>query len=398
MLQPNPEKGSLPEITHKIVRKAELIGARTIEVSSTNNLRATATLLIASTALGAYWTDVHNNQEIRANASIEITVAAPAKDPANSHNAILLLNGFGESNADSLVKTMGPMVQEITDGDILDVSYGNAPLDEEVIVNKTIDVAEEEGYTDITVAGYSTGGIIAIDITPALMAAHGPQVQQIVPISTPDGVPGLRKHPQAEIAVAKFIDKIPGAKYSTPVRFLGELYFRRDKYAKGDLGTRLANFFKTIADVRKDMGRKDMAGTWLLIDQVFAIADADLDSDYKNIGKQAETMQMPVTTYFGSKLIKIKNVRASERGYDYEVDNFRSSKNICGYAGSIRLTDSTNCFTFNVPGAVHTRPDMAHPAYMQTAKNAAPQVKAAIEKAKLYYSTMHVRIPTKVPR
>jgi len=402
MLQPNPEIGSLTEVKERFVRSAELIGERAVgrfvEIVSENHLKITAGLALAATALGGYWTDVYNNEEIRANASIEVTVAAPAKDPANSHKAIILLNGFGESNADNLVGPMGSMIQEMNDGEIVNVSYGNAPLDKNVIVHKTEDLIEKKGYTDVVMAGYSTGGIIAIELTPNLMQAHQAQVDQIVPISTPDGVPGLRTHPQAEIAVAKFIDGIPGAKYSTPVRFLGELYFRRDKYAKGDPITRLVNFFRTIANVRKDMNRKDMAGTWLLVDQVLEIDGADLKSVYKDIGKQSESMQMPVTTYFGTELIKGKNVRASERGYDYEVNNFLSSKHICGYAGSIRLIDSTNCFTFNVPGAVHTRPDLAHPEYMKTSAKAAPQVQAAIDKARLYYSTMHIRIPTKVPR
>jgi pimeloyl-ACP methyl ester carboxylesterase len=330
--------------------------------------------------LAAAGRDIQNNMDIANHAKIDITVAGKPLKAENSDNAIIFLDGFGTYNADSLIRYVGPAIQPVTDGEEWSVSYGNAPLSIDAMTNEVEALTEKRGIKNVVMVGYSTGGILAIEEADKLVNDTNLNVKAVIAISTPNGYDGLRPARQAELEAVKTVASIPYAEYSTPLRFGGEMYFRRSLYTTGNIYENISNFFITANNVESDLGNKNVPGTWLLVDQGFAIINADLKKNIADIGNAPSTKLLPDIEYLGT----------AEPGYDYMVNNWISSKNICNYAKKVRLS----CQVDNVPDAIHTRPDLSKDEYKKTIQQASAKIQSALADNKALYSLDNLRILT----
>jgi hypothetical protein len=328
--------------------------------------------------------DAYNNYEVESSAVANVNFRSDPLYPETDGTAIVFFDGFGTFNANTLTKYIGPLIQEnVMDGELWSVSYGNAPLDSQDLTDKILATAADRNIDTIVVAGYSTGGIIGTESTDILMQTPGVQVPAVVNISTPNGYEGLRPARQAEIGAAHLVADLPYAEYSTLVRFIGEMYFRNDQYSNGaNAFENGINFAQTGVDVINELDNPELPGTWLLIDQVLAIETADLQQNLHNIGQAPSNKLRPVVIYLGT----------DEPGYDYMVDNARSSADICSYAAEAQL----QCQIYDVPGAIHTRPDLANDEYRQTLQLAAPAIRRAFDDEQSNFNIHNAFIPTRL--
>jgi len=338
--------------------------------SAERKTKRVAPALLAITAIGlsAYSADVYSNMKVQKEASIDVEVISEALDPDTNNSAIVFLDGFGTYDADYLTRQMSDVAHEIVEGETWSVSYGNAPLNPRNIINDIIPLAEQRGITHVNLVGYSAGGIIGTQVAEGLIESSDLQVDTIGLISTPNGYDGLRKYQQKEMGMASWVSDIPGAVYSTPVRFIGEMYFRRDRYTEANLLQNVSNFFEVTGQVSEDLNKEKLPGTWLLVDQTLAISNAHFEENLETISK---AKVKPVIYYLGT----------AKPGYDYMVDNKKSSNEICSLARKVMI----ECLIDNVPGAVHSLPAKAHKEYLETAQRIAPSVHDALERSLLRY-------------
>ena len=342
---------------------------------SLNRVRAAghlgmAALLGISPYASVYAQDVQQNIEIQQSATIDIDRLYEPLDPQNRNVAIVAIDGFGAYDAKTLAKYLGPVAQTFLDGQIWSVRYGNAFLETEAITEKIVELAEAYNVDTIGILGYSAGGIIGAQITNDLLYTTDLEVPLVFNVSTPDGPEGLRELQLQEIEVAQTIESVPGATHSSFVRYLGEMYFRRDRYDSGAPLDQAADFIETHNGVLDDLQQDTLPGTWLLIDQVNIVSNAQLEEQYRSMGA-IEGKNPPTIVYFGT----------AKPGYDYVVDDKLSGSNICRYA----YDNDMRCFRYNVPGAVHTRPDLANEAYLEMAEAIAPMVRFALQNDEVSY-------------
>lgn len=354
MLQPHPESPFSQQSIDRLHRRDTLRTA--------SHLAMTA-LLGVTPFVSVYAQDVYQNMEVQANAKIDVERLYEPLDPDNSNVAIVALHGFGNYDSKEVAKYLGPAAQIFQDGQRWSVKYGNAFLEEQAITEKIIELSKAYNVDTISLLGYSGGGAISMRVAEQLMRQADLDVSLIIATSTPDGAKGLRQLQRDEIEVSQAIELIPGAKYSSFVRYIGEMYFRRDQYDSGSPIEQLSDAFTVHQSVLEDLQKKDMPGTWLLTDQVNAITSAHIEDRIESMATM-EGETPPVVVYLGT----------AEPGYDYVVNDKLSGSNICGYAHEHDMT----CIRYNVPGAVHTRPDLANDAYLQTAEAIGPMVRHAL--------------------
>ena len=355
MLQPHPESPFSQQSIDRLHRRDTLRTA--------SHMAMTALLGVAP-FVSVYTQDVYRNMEIQANAEIDINRLYEPLNQANSRVAIVAIDGFGSYDARTVAKYLGPVAQEFIDGQIWSVQYGNAPLDAQVITNKIIELSKAYNVDSVALLGYSAGGVLGARIAEQLLKQTDLDVPMLMQVSTPDGAKGLRQLQLQEIEVSQAIEKIPGATYSSFVRYIGEMYFRRDRYDSSSPIERLSDTLTVHQAVMNDLQKETLPGTWLLTDQVNVITSAHMDDRFASIADM-EGETPPVIVYLGT----------AEPGYDYVVNDKLSGSNICGYAHEHDMT----CIRHNVPGAVHTRPDLANDAYLQTAEAIGPLVRHALQ-------------------
>ena len=333
---------------------------------------AQAALLTIVTGVGLYASDVNANREIQASSQASVTVYDEPLDPENNSSAVIFFNGFGTYDADSIAEVFGPGIKETFDGESWSVSYGNAPLNPEKIAGKINALAQERGVSTVSIVGYSAGGIIGVATGAELAKNPDLTIRNITTASTPDGVDGLRPYRQTEIQIADTLGRIPGAKYSTPVRLAGEIYFRRDRFDEGDPLQRVNDFFETAHGAYEHIQQPKLPGTWLLIDQTLAIAESDINANLKKIAAEYDNKKpLPTLLYLGT----------DKPGRDYMVDDALSGENICNYGRQSNM----ECSIFNVPGAIHTLPEKTKKEYTATLRGAHTELMRDVSFSKIKY-------------
>lgn len=313
--------------------------------------RALATVAIFGVGLSSYASDVKANQEIQASASIAVRVEGPALDENNSNKALVFIDGFNAIDASFLTQQMGKVVQPVIDGQLWSVGYNNAFLEKDEIAKQIIDTVHTSGVDEIALVGYSAGGDIAMQVQEYIHEHSNIVITSDILISVPDGAKALRPARQDEIDLVEKFAWIPGIQYSTLLRFIGEMAFRADRYNTGTIIENAQNFMTTAGQVNDSLCNNKLPGAWLMFDQVLAIEHADLKQRISTIGKLPKDRVRPAITYVGTAI----------PGYDYMVDDKKSSKSIGSYAHKAGVP----FLNFSVPGAVHSRPDIANDAYMK---------------------------------
>lgn len=347
-------------------------------------LRTFAGLAILGAGVTAYNQDVAHNQQIQAEASIDVLVRGQALDPANSNKGIFFIDGFGTSDANKLAEYMAPAVQPVFDGQILSVDLNNATLSTEQTADKIIEAAKEQGITSLAAVGYSAGGNISVEVQQEIRDRSNLPICLSILVSTPDGVAALRPARQAEIALIESVAWIPGIEHSTPLRFLGEMALRADRYNDGkDIFENVGNFFETAGTLTDEMNSNALASTQLLFSQELAIEKSDLKAQYEKSGTTSNKIVDTTTVYLGTTKNK------DGRGHDYIVNNELSSENI----GTYNELAGLPFFTYDIPGAVHSRIEVANDQYIKILGNAAPELQASM-KAQDSITQLY-RIPSK---
>lgn len=352
------------QTTDKIEAKAIELEWRRAKRRRKALTRTFAGLALVSAGISTYAHDVKNNMDIQAQASIAVQVEGQALDKANNDNALVFVDGFGSYNADTLTKYMSRAVQPVIDGQLWSVDYNNAPLETNEIAKHIIETALQRNVTSISLVGYSAGGDVAMQVQEEIRKESGLNIQAIVLTSTPDGAKALRPARQDEIDLVEKFAWIPGIQYSTPLRFLGELAFRADRYNSGTPIENIQNFFITAGEVNDSLNNNRLPGTWLMFDQVLAIENANLKARFDTMKKIPDDQVRPTIVYLGT----------ARPGYDYMIDDKKSSEDIASYTEAAGIP----FLTYDVPGAVHTRIDIGNDQYIKTLAGAKKAIQSSI--------------------
>lgn len=371
MLLPSPEtqKRLKKYATHDPIEAEALAYERRRQKrrhAALNRTLATIALLAAGTS--AYVHDVEENKTVQAEASIAIQVEGQALDETNNDNALIFIDGFGSYNANTLTNYMSKAIQPVIDGQLWSVDYNNAPLETIDIAKNIIETALKQNVTSISLVGYSAGGDVAMQVQEEIHQASDLDIESITLISTPDGAQALRPARRDEIDLVEKFAWIPGIQYSTPLRFLGELAFRADRYNTGPPIDRFQHFVSTATHINDSLNRNKLPGTWLMFDQMLAIEHADLEKRISTMEDIPEDQIRPVIIYLGT----------AKPGYDYMVNDDKSSDDIGSYADKANIP----FLSYDVPGAVHARIDIANDQYIKTLGDAATDIQSSIRDQK----------------
>jgi len=348
-------------------------------------IRTFAGLALIGSGVNSYAQDVFANQAIEASASVTVELKGKALDESNNDKGLIFIDGFGTDNADSNAKFYGEAIQPVIDGRLLSVDYNNAPLDPVDIAEEIIDTVVPLGINTVSFVGHSAGGDIAMLVQEELRKNSMLTIESIILISTPNGVESLRQARQNEIDLIKWVEWIPGVEYSSPIRLIGELAMRADSYTHGkDLQENIDNFFTTKENIQTNLDNENLPGMWLMFDQKLAIENADLQDRINKIAELPPDTIRPTIIYLGSK------------PYDPIVNTEKSAEEIGGY---IKDTDIPY-FVYEVPGAVHSRPDI-NEGYITTLEGARNEIRASIKaqqtKAALY-GAQDILTPSGTPK
>ncbi len=120
----------------------------------------------------------------------------------------------------------------------------------------------------------------------------------------------------------------------------------------------------TITGVHDLVQNEYTPKTWLLIDQLVAIEQTNAEIRLARLSENAKPGEKPVIIYLGT----------GEGGYDDFVDDKKSGEEICGYAMNVGLP----CLRYEIPGAVHMRPEETKEAHAEVLAQASSEIRAAI--------------------
>lgn len=326
--------------------------------------------------------DMHTNMQNEANAEASMRVVTPAQSPDNQDSAWMTFNGFNTMNADPFLDEMGHGMQMMSDGDLVSAHYDNAKFNNKTIFESAYELAIGKGYESINIKSYSMGDVPAVSVMADFVEKTDIPVESVGIISGPSGYEGLRSYQQDEMKTAQFISKLfPNAKYSTPVRYLLEVYFYRDNYTKGTfrpwntlegidhnfdvIGKNINSFVGVLKGMKTRFDRHGMTSSSFLLEQIYALQKANFDKAFERTAAQKNEKLMPVIYYFGT----------GEGGYDNVVNDVISGETICGLAHKHGLT----CFNYAVPNAQHAWYSKTIEEYEATYAEAKLDVDPAIE-------------------
>lgn len=349
---------------------------RRVELGPRRNLRAIAALGGLSLLVSAYWQDVHHNQSIEADASMDIEVISEALDPEANDSAFVFLHGFNEPDADWLATQQGPAVRQVIDGELWSVDYGNVALSPRAIAEEIIEKAEERGIEQLSFYGYSAGGSISLPTIEHILEDEDSDllVESIWLDSMPDGDKGIRPSQRHwRDVLMNFANFMPSSQYSTYLRHLGELGFRAGAYIHSDDPIEfLQRFFATSQRVSDAMDSDRLTSGTLLVDQVLAISNTKAEGRLSHIAELTEDSLEPVVIYLGT----------ADPGHDDVVNDNLSGENVCNYADEAGLS----CLLYEVPGAVHNDLSAAQEAYKDTIAEASESINQALASSLTNYT------------
>lgn len=329
-------------------------------------LKTAGITMCATTSIGAtlYFSDVHMNQMEREAASISVTdiYLNPEAD-----TTAIAIDGFNAYDGYYYTKKMLPAFKELSDANVASLDYNNAILNREDIAAEILEKLEQNDNDNMYMYGYSMGGIISTEAVADIVVDSDKTVDVLALFSTPSGFEGLRETQQAELEFGKnIVTAIPGAEYSSFVRYLGEIYFYRDNYFKADGFIDAAAFARTVDGINKRYADNVKSTSMdLLIQQIYKIANVDYDAEFARIASMYGEKQLPVIVYFGTKAPAVDTV----------VNDVFSGDAICEAAEKNGLT----CLRFEVEDAKHSLYYQTIPQYQTALADAKPFIDAAIE-------------------
>lgn len=336
---------------------------------------------IAAIGLGViashYSADVNANISMESQSAARILERGAPLDESADDSALVFLTGVGTNNADTFAKYQRVAFQQVVDGYVWSVDYDNAALDPEAIGEAIREKAQRDGVSRVSIIGRSAGGIVGTQVVEYLLQHSSLTIDLLALESVPDGLDGVRPDNIRSMEIAEYLTLIPGAQHSTYLRVGLELWLRKAQY-----GLDPVKFAHTFTEVNDSVAEGRLPGSWLVVDQVLAISNARLEQRLAAIGEAGADRQRPVVLYLGT----------AAPGYDTQVNDLVSGRNICGYAEEAGL----HCLDYDVPGAVHSRPEVATDAYERITAFAAPVIERWIAEDAARLSLQRFAIPTRV--
>jgi acetyl esterase/lipase len=256
-------------------------------------------------------------------------------------------------------------VQQVIDGQVWSVDYGNALIDIDSIADKVVDTALEQSVDSMQLYGYSAGGDITLDLATAIQD-RGIPISVIYLDSTPDGIEGLNPDRQQEVdEYATLMAKVPWLAYYDPARYVGEMALKADTFLAADsVFEAVTQFNKASEETHRLIDYEYTPGTWLLIDQLVAIEKTNGREKMQQLADNPTGVK-PVIVYLGT----------GAPGVDTFVNDKRSGVAFCTYAAEASLP----CYRYNIPGAIHMRPNLSVEAHTDVLQDAAPIIRAALD-------------------
>lgn len=324
MLQYAPETLPVVSQKHVVPENSEPSFIETEQNTIDNALRLRRRTKLAKGALIAglaihlpialYMSDVSANMEAVSKMAPTIEEIAPATDPLNN-TVTIFYDGFNTFGAHNLVHYLGPSVQEAYEGEQWSIQYNNAPLDAARIASIVNEKIAEKHITSVNVVSYSMGDQPGTENAVDVINNSWTNVESINILSGPSSYDGLTDSTKNELAIAKGFSWIPWVEYSTPFRYLAELYFYRDNFKNQPI--------KTISEINERFDNNEVTTGLFISSQINAIADANIPAEIEKIDPNKF---QPVINY-----IKIKE------GQDSVVNNEYSAEAICAAAFKMHL-------------------------------------------------------------
>jgi len=365
MLQQNPEPATSRRLTDRLTLGEQKEVKRTAR-RGRNVMSEIALGMALITAASGFNQDVRANKELQATAVPTVETMFEALEPEHQSNALVFIHGFGTIDADSLAQHVGPAAQQMVDGQVWSVGYNNAHLDERATAHQIIDKAESDGVEQVAIFGYSGGFIFSTKVGRIIADESSLRIGSFTAIAAPDGLDTVREEHVSGVALLKALEVFPDLAYSSPFRKLGELAFRSHQYLS-DGQVDLDAFWRTVERVNYVVDSNKLPGTWLMVDQLALIENADIEADLQAINESSPLRLRPTVSYFGT----------ARPGYDAVVDDERAALAICESARKAEI----DCYQFYVQGAVHNRVDIGGEAYQQAFTDARPVVAASMARA-----------------
>ena len=366
MYQKSPEK--TPNVAHAQLENTQDIPEYFHSARRVRRIAKISGACLALASMGAYYgTDVVINQQRERTASIELDNRTVESADLDSTAFSVYIDGYGSMNAHLFAEKVGPLTSAITTGPYYSANFGDAPIDTDVLANKTDSTAEVNSYEYVSFNGFSAGGILAIETAKKTIEATDLGVDAVFLTSSPSGVDSLREDRIEQLWWLNSISKLPGARHSSAIRWLISMVSDIDQYDTGDP----TDFFKVWQENISEIQKRAEPGVAQLDDQALAIINADLSGNLEAIGALRGTKQMPVIVYLA----------AADPLADTSVDNTKASQDICEAAEKARLT----CLVYQVPNAVHSIYHLDTESYAAILENAKEEIQTAIAGERTYY-------------
>lgn len=324
---------------------------------------ASAGLLI-SVAVGSYGGDVHANQLREQAATVQLdTHDIETYNLGGSTTSFI--DGYGANKATFLADKFGESIQLITEGPIRSANFSDAPIEGAHLGDAIVEDAVNNDQDSVSVFGFSTGGILATEAATEIISdtENSLAVELVILAATPSGPSSLRDGEIEKIGALNFIADLPGAKYSSSVRWLISMVSDVDQINNPD------DFVNVSASNWENVINHSEPGVRQLDDQALAIMNADFNHSFKKISAMRGVKQMPVIVYLA----------AEDPEADKTVDNEAAYKDIQKAAEDAGL----RFIVIKVPGAVHSVYNTSVESY-SVLGDKKEYIQSQIEKERLY--------------
>ncbi|HWT40693.1 MAG TPA: hypothetical protein VN081_05515 [Dongiaceae bacterium] len=305
-------------------------------------LKFGAAAIITSSLLHAYLSDVYENEQ--REQSVQVSLKSINDNPeSTSSNAFIA--GFNSLDANFLTRKLGPAVMQVSRGDLDSVNVGDAPPNPKAIAEKIIEHAKENNLDEVSLFGYSLGGIETIKAAVQIAENSGIRIKAIYLASTPHDIESLypdRRNLLSGLTTA--LSWVPYSEHSTYVQFLLTLGFNIDDFMPGsDLADRITHFdgqtFWSDAQYQWDTAWEHKSPSVATLEYQIDLARTDVRSDIKQLAEATQNNVTPTIVY----------LRIARPGLDYVVENDKASSQYCDDAREVHIP----CIIVSVRGSSH---------------------------------------------
>lgn len=332
-------------------------------------LATTALLLVPVSTLAHYAIDTSINREREQAATISIETNLPGLSDYPTASTTFI-DGYGSMNATYLAGKFGAAIQQIHNGPVQSANFSDAPIDAENLAKSTVEKATLTNIDHAVLFGFSAGGILAAEAAEKIVTDEASKldIDVIYLAATPTGPESLREGQIENIEALNYIaDTIPGARYSSAVRFLISMVSDVDQYKDGGVEAFIDVWRSNLEELQK----RSEPGVRQLDDQTLAIMNADLNKNFEAIATQRGKKQMPVIVYLA----------AADPTSDRTVDTEKASEITCEAARA----HGFSCTVLKVPNAVHSVYAINAETYQSVLSEAKPLIESMVAKERLRY-------------